>query len=204
VIALPKLLPIAGLAVITGCVVRAPTVSSARAIAPAQRLYSANCAVSTGQWSAAETPATIDALRLGPASFNRLSPRAGILRPPTVLLPSPKKGDPLYHVVSFFNISARARRGITVRVLEGTARVAILFDGYARWRALVSGRLPLNKAPTSVRFPLCVDQQTRKPLVTQYGVSFLMRRPGCFVLQIRATGRRQRYRARLRVLVPHC
>jgi hypothetical protein len=203
-IALPKLVAV-GLAVITGCVIRAPAVSSASAIAsPVQLLYSAKCAVSTGQWPAAEAPATIDALKLGPASFNRLSPRGGILRPPTVLLPAPKKGDPLYHVVSFFNISARAGRGITVRVLKGTEPVAILFDGYARWRALVSGRLPLNKAPTFVRFPLCVDQQTRKPLVTQYGISFLMRRPGCFVVQVQATGQQQRYRARLRVLVPHC
>jgi hypothetical protein len=121
-----------------------------------------------------------------------------------VLLPRPKRGDPLYHVVSFFNISARARHGVTVRVLQRTERVAILFDGYARWRALVSGRLPLNKAPTSVRFPLCVDPQTRKPLITQYGISFLMRQPGCFVLQVQATGQQQRYRAKLRVLVPHC
>jgi hypothetical protein len=204
-IAAPKLVGVAGLAVLTGCVVRAPTIGSVRAFAsPVQRLYSANCAVSTGQWSAGEVPATIDALKLGPASFNRLSPRTGVLRPPTVLLPARKKGDPLYHVVSFFNISARARRGITLRVLGGTEPVAILFDGYARWRALVSGRLPLNKAPTSVRFPLCVDRQTRKPLVTQYGISFLMRRPGCFVLQVQATGQQRRYRARLRVLVPHC
>ena len=121
-----------------------------------------------------------------------------------MLLPAPKKGDPLYHVVSFFDISVRARHGVAVRVLGGTEPVAILFDGYARWRALVSGRLPLSKAPTSVRFPLCVDRQTRKPLVTQYGVTFLMRRPGCFVVQVQATGLERRYRARLRVLVPHC
>jgi hypothetical protein len=195
--ALPKLVAV-GLAVITSGVIRAPAASSV------QRLYSASCAVSTGQWPAAEAPRTIDALKLGPASFNRLSPPGGVLRPPTVLLPSPKKGDPYFHVVSFFNISARARRGITVRVLKGSERVAILFDGYARWRALVSGRLPLNKAPTFVRFPLCVDQQTRKPLVTQYGISFLMRQPGCFVIQVQATGQQRHYRARLRVLVPHC
>jgi len=121
-----------------------------------------------------------------------------------VLLPSPKHDDPLYHVVSFFNISAHARRGITVRVLGGTEPVAILFHGYARWRALVTGRMPLDKAPTSVRFPLCFDPQTREPLVTQYGISFLMRRPGCFVLQVQATGRQKRSRGRLRVLVPHC
>jgi len=169
-----------------------------------QQLYSAKCAVSTDQWSPGEAPATIAALKLGPTAFNRLSPRAGILRPPTVLLPSRKHGDPLYHVVSFFNISARARHGITLRVLRGTEPVAILFDGYARWRGLVSGRLPLSKAPTSVRFPLCVDQETGKTLVTQYGVSFLLRRPGCFVLQVQATGQQKRYRARLRVLVPHC
>ena len=204
-IAPTKLLAVAGLAVINGCVVRATAFSSATAIAsPMQHLYSAKCTVWTGQWSAAEAPATIDALKLGPAAFNRLSPRAAILRPPTVLLPSRKHGDPLYHVVSFFNISARARHGITLRVLEGTERAAILFDGYARWRELVSGRLPLIKAPTSVRFPLCPDRQTRKPLVTQYGVSFLMRRPGCFVVQVQATGQQKRYRARLRVLVPHC
>jgi hypothetical protein len=191
-----KLLAVAGLTVVTGC--------TARVTAPVQHLYSAHCAVSTGQWSAVEAPATIDALKLGPAALNGLSPRGGILRPPTVLLPSLKHGDPLYHVVSFFNISPRARRGITLRVLKGTEPVAMLFDGYPRWRALVSGRMPLNKAPTSVRFPLCVDRQTRKPLVTQYGVSFLMRRPGCFVVQVQATGLERRYRARLRVLVPHC
>gem|GEM_PF-1922642 len=203
-IAPTKLLAVAGLAVITGWVVPATAVSSATAIASPVKLYSAKCAVSTGQWSAGEAPATIDALKLGPAAFNRLSPRAGILRPPTVLLPSPKHGDPLYHVVSFFNISARARHGITLRVLKGTERAAILFDGYPRWRELVSGRIPLNKAPTSVRFPVCIDHQTRKPLVTQYGVSFLMRRPGCFVVQVQAIGLERRYRARLRVLVPHC
>lgn len=204
-IAPPKLLAVAGLAVIAGCVIRATAVSSATAIAsPAQRLYSANCAASTGQWTTADAPPTKDALRLGPASFNSLSPRAGVLRPPTVLLPAPKKDDRLYHVVSFFNISPRARRGITMHVLRGTELVAIMFDGYARWRALVSGRMPLSKAPTSVRFPLCPDRQTRKPLVTQYGVSFLMRRPGCFVLQVQATGLERRYRAKLRVLVPHC
>jgi hypothetical protein len=139
-----------------------------------------------------------------PGELDGLSPRGGIFRPPTVLLPSRKHDDPLYHVVSFFNISARARRGITLRVLGGTEPVAMLFDGYARWRALVTGRLPLIQAPTSMRFPLCVDRQTRKPLITQYGVSFLMRRPGCFVLQVQAIGQRKRYRARLRVLVPHC
>jgi hypothetical protein len=121
-----------------------------------------------------------------------------------VLLPAPKKDDPLYHVVSFFNISPRARRGITAHVLRGTEAVAIMFYGYARWRALVSGRIPLSTAPTSVRFPLCPDRQTRKPLVTQYGVSFLVRQPGCFVLQVQATGQQKRYRARLRVLVPQC
>jgi hypothetical protein len=204
-IAPTKLLAVAGLAVMTAWVVPATAVSSATAIAsPVQQLYSAKCGVSTGQWSPAEAPATIDALKLGPAAFNRLSPRAGILRPPTVLLPSRKHGDPLYHVVSFFNISASARHGITLHVVKGIQPVAILFDGYPRWRALVSGRLPLSKAPTSVRFPLCVDQQTRKPLVTQYGVSFLMRRQGCFVVQVQAIGLKQRYRARLRVLVPHC
>jgi hypothetical protein len=181
-----------------------PSVGSAKAIASPLQLYSASCAASTGRWPPAEAPATIDALRLGPASFNRLSPRTGILRPPTVLLPSRTHGDPLYHVVSFFNISARARHGMTLRVLRGTEQAAILFDGYARWRELVSGRLPLSKAPTSVRFPLCVDRQTRKPLVTQYGISFLMRRPGCFVVQVQAIGQQKRYRARLRVLGPHC
>jgi hypothetical protein len=204
-IAPSKVLAVAGLAIVVGCAVKVLSVTSTGAIAsPVQRLYSAKCAASTGQWPTAEAPPTKDALRLGPASFNGLSPRAGVLRPPTVLLPAPKKDDPLYHVVSFFNISPRARRGITVHVVRGTEPVAIMFDGYARWRALVSGRMPLSNGPTSVRFPLCPDRQTRKPLVTQYGVSFLMRRPGCFVLQVQSTGQQKRYRSRLRVLVPHC
>jgi hypothetical protein len=121
-----------------------------------------------------------------------------------VLWPAPKKDDPLYHVVSFFNISPRARRGITVHVLRGTEPVAIMFDGYARWRALVSGPYAAEQGADVREIPALPRPTDRKPLVTQYGVSFLMRRPGCFVLQVQATGQARRYRARLRVLVPHC
>jgi hypothetical protein len=165
--------------------------------------YAATCAVSTAQWPADARPRTTDALTLGPAVFNHLRARDGAsLRPPVVLRPQP--GDPLYHTVSYFNVLPRARRGVVIRLVGGVGRVAILYDGYRDSKRLTAGQLPLAKAPRSVRFPLCQDHETKNPQITQYGISFLMRRPGCFTVEVQPVGQPRRYRATLRVLASHC
>lgn len=187
---------------LVACVVAA---SSASASTKGVRTYSTSCARSTAQWPPGK-PALRGALTVGPVHFGRWGParRKRALRPPTVLLPQPNKHDVLYHVVSFFDISTAARRGVTISVIGKLGKVALLFDGYAHWVQTVSGHRPLAAAPRSVRFPLCHAPQSGRPEVTQYGITVALRKPGCFRVQVQPTGQRRRYVAKIRVLVPHC
>lgn len=168
-------------------------------------MYSENCAQSTTQWPPRGAPVLPSALTLGPVQFSLLGParRKRALRPPTVQLPL-NKHDVIYQVVSFFDISTAARRGVTISVTGNPNDVAILFDGYAHLMQTLSGHRPLAAAPQSVRYPLCHDPQSGRPQITQYGITVAMRKPGCFGLRVQPTGQQRRYVAMIRVLVAHC
>jgi hypothetical protein len=166
--------------------------------------YVESCARSTAQWPPAAPPKTFDALRLGPVAFNSLAPRRNGLRPPVVQRPD--SHEPFYRVISWFNISTSAARGVTITLIGGLGRVAIVHDGLSRvvWDGLMTRRIPLTDAPRKVRFPLCHDTETNTPQITQYGVEFLLDKPGCFTFEVQPVGQHRRYRATVRVLVSHC
>lgn len=188
---------LARLAVAGGLVACLVVASSASASPKVTRTHTESCAQSTAQWPPGKPGRQPSALTLGPVQFS-------LLRPLTVQRPLPKLHDVLYHVVSFFDISRTARRGVTISVTGDPANVAILFDGYSHLRQILSGRRPLAAAPKAVRYPLCHDPQSGRPEITQYGTTVVLRKPGCFRLQVQPTGQRRRYAATIRVLVKHC
>lgn len=166
--------------------------------------YVQSCARSTAQWQQDARPKTFDPLRVGPVVFSTLAPRPDGLRPPVVQLPDPH--DPFYRVVSWFNISTAAPHGVTISLSSGGGQVGIVQDGLSRavWNGLMTGHLSLAKAPQGVRFPLCRDTETGKRQITQYGIQFLLKKPGCFTFDVQPVGQRRRYRTTVRALVSHC
>lgn len=165
------------------------------------RPYVATCADSVYQTPASRPPETGAVLRLGPVIFNHLA--AGARHDVT----RPQRGNPFYSTGSFFNILTRAPQGVTIRLLGGAGKVAMLYKAYTPGDLsdqLRTGRLPLADAPRTVRFPLCHDPSTGAPLITQYGISFWMRKPGCFTLEVQPVDQSRRFRATVRVLVRHC
>jgi hypothetical protein len=166
--------------------------------------YVQSCARSTAQWPRDAPPKTFDPLKVGPVVFNSLAPRRNGLRSPVVQ--PPDSHDPFYKVISWFNISTSAPRGVTVTLSGELGRVGMVQDGLPRtvWDGLMTRRVPLAEAPRSVRFPLCLDTETNKPQITQYGIQFLLTKPGCFTFEVQPVGQRRRYRATVRVLVSHC
>jgi hypothetical protein len=164
----------------------ASLVCAATAARDSGRTYLATCADSVYQTPASAPPKTFAALRLGPAVFNHLGTHE-----PRVLTP-PSRKDPFYNVPSFFNILTTARRGVTIRLIGG-----------ANSDRLSAGRVGQALAARAIRFSLCRDT-TARPLITQYGISFLVRSPGCFTFEVQPVGSPRRYRATIRVRVPHC
>lgn len=166
------------------------------------RTYRATCADSVHQAPLDHAPSTVAALSLGPVAFNRLAPVGENFNPPT-------KAFRFYEVVTFFNVYPSAGSGAAVSVSSRSMGVALVYGNVvskppAFWRRLHTAHATLADGPRSVRFPVCRDPTTGKRLVTQYGLSIVLPRPGCFTIQVQPLGEKRRYRATVRVLVPRC
>ena len=174
-------------AVVVVAAATAAWVSNSAARTDTIRTYLATCADSVYQAPAAQPPSTYAALRLGPVIFNHLAARTRLdVSPPT-------DRERFYNVASFFNVFTSARRGVTIRLLGG--------DASAR---LSAGRVRAAQAARAIRFLLCRDPGTKAPLITQYGISFLLRRPGCFTVEVQPVGTSKRFRATIPFRVSHC
>jgi hypothetical protein len=161
----------------------------------------ATCHDSVYQAPPSSPPPTSDALRLGPVVFNHLAPTK------RHDINTPVSGFPYYSVASFFNVLIRARRGVTITVSNRRNEVGMIYAAYTPgdlWSRLRSGRASLADVPRRVRFPLCHDSETHAPLITQYGLSVLLPKPGCFTIEVSSVGSTKRHRATVRVLVPTC
>ena len=177
-------IPAFGIAVTAAAIATTGT-SAATHRAPLTRV--ATCSDSVYQTSAKTPPPTFAALRLGPVIFNRLAAHTRKdVSPPT-------SKERFFNVASFFNVLTSARRGVTIRLVGG--------DPSDR---LAAGHVDSAHAARAIRFPLCRDPQTHAPLITQYGISFLLRKEGCFTVEVQPVGTRRGYRATVRVGVPHC
>jgi hypothetical protein len=166
------------------------------------RTYRETCADSVYQAPRDHPPSTGSALHLGPVAFNLLAPVGENVNPPT-------KTFRFLEVVTFFNVYPSAGSGATVTVSSRSMGVALIYGGLvtkppAFWRQLHTAHATLADGPRSVRFPVCRDATTGKRLVTQYGLSIVLSRPGCFTIQVQPLGTKRRYRATVRVLVPRC
>lgn len=145
------------------------------------------CADSVYQTSASAPPPTYEALKLGPVIFNHLAAHARKdVSPPT-------SSVPFFNVASFFDVLTSARRGVTIRLLHGD-----------RADRLAAGRIGARQAARAIRFPLCRDPETHTPQITQYGISLLLRKQGCFTVEVQPVGSRHRYRARISAGVSRC
>jgi hypothetical protein len=149
--------------------------------------YAATCSDSIYQTPANEPPPTFEALMLGPVVFNHLAAHAR----KDVTLPTNK--EPFFNVASFFNVLTSARRGVTIRLVGGNSS-----------DRLTAGHVGSAHAARAIRFPLCHDREASTPLITQYGISFLLRKRGCFTVEVQPVGTTRRYRATIPVAVPHC
>jgi hypothetical protein len=160
---------------------------SAAAAPGVARTRSVSCSDSVYQTPPNAPPGTIAALRLGPVVFNHLSAhsRKDVLPPTTKV--------PFYSVASFMNVLTSARHGVTIRLIGG--------DPADRLSPGLVG--PAQRA-RAIRFALCRDPETKKPLITQYGISFLLRTPGCFTVEVQAVGTSHRYHATIPVRAGHC
>ncbi len=166
------------------------------------RTYLATCADSVYQAPRDHPPTTSAALHLGPVTFNLLAPVGENINPPT-------KKFRFLEVVTYFNVYPSAGSGATVTVSNRSMGVALIYGNIvtkppAFWRQLQTPHATLADGPRSVRFPVCRDATTGKRLVTQYGLSIVLPRPGCFTIQVQALGKKRRHRATVRVLVPRC
>ena len=166
------------------------------------RTYLATCADSVYQAAPGYPPSTRAALHLGPVAFNLLAPVGKNYNPPT-------KTFRFYQVVTYFNVHPSAASGATVTVSSRSLGIALVYGNRvtkppAFWRQLHATHATLAGGPRSVRFPVCRDPTTGKPLITQYGLSIFLPRPGCFTVQVQPLGTKRRYRATVRFLVPRC
>jgi hypothetical protein len=149
--------------------------------------YAATCSDSVYQAPASMPPPTFSALRLGPVVFNHLAIRARKdVSPPTSTVR-------FFSVASFFNVLTSARRGVTIRIVGGDAS-----------DRLAAGHVDPALAARAIRFPLCHDTEAGTLLITQYGISFLLRKRGCFTVEVQPVGTTRRYRATIPVGVLHC
>jgi hypothetical protein len=149
--------------------------------------HAVTCADSVYQTSASKPPQTYEALKLGPVTFNHLAAHAHKdVSPPTSTVA-------FFNVASFLNVLTSARHGVTIRLLHGD-----------RADRLTAGRIGPRQAARAIRFPLCRDPETHGPQITQYGISFLLRKKGCFTVEVQLVGSQHRYRARIPVGVSRC
>jgi hypothetical protein len=176
--------PAFGIAVTAAAIAAAGT-SAAVNRTPTTRTVA--CADSVYQTSASTPPQTYEALKLGPVTFNHLAVHARKdVSPPT-------RTVPYFNVASFFNVLTSARRGVTIRLLQT--------DPADR---LTAGRIVPREAARAIRFPLCRDPETHTAQITQYGISFLLRKKDCFTVEVQPVGSPHRYRARIPVGVSRC
>lgn len=176
--------PALGIAVTVAAIAAAGT-SAAIDRTPTTRAVT--CADSVYQTSPSTPPQTYEALKLGPVTFNHLAAHArkDVSAPTSIVH--------FFNVASFFNVLTSARRGVTIRLLRS--------DPADR---LTAGRVGARQAARAIRFPLCRDPETHMPQITQYGISFLLRKKGCFTVEVQAVGSLHRYRSRVPVGVSHC
>jgi hypothetical protein len=161
--------------------------SAGASTAGRQRTFVLRCADAVYETPPAQPPKTYGALRLGPVVFNHLA--AGARKD----VSPPSGGSRFYNVASFFNVLTSARRGVTIRLVGG--------DPTDR---LVAGRIGASRAARVIRFPVCRDAATKALLITQYGLSFLLRSPQCMTVEVRAVGSARRYRATVPIRASHC
>jgi hypothetical protein len=149
--------------------------------------YAVKCSDSVYQTPVSAPPPTYEALKLGPVVFNHLAAHTR-----KDVSPHTSK-ERFFNVASFFNVLTSARRGVTIRLVGGNPS-----------DRLAAGHVESAREARAIRFPLCRDPQTHTPLITQYGISFLLRKQGCFTVEVQSVGTQRRYRATVRVGVPHC
>jgi hypothetical protein len=151
----------------------------------------ASCSDAIYTSTANAPPKPVRAIRIGPAVFNSLArlttPRG---------LDKPTKALPFYSVKSPLTILARARRGVTIKILAGKGDAALVYD--RRWlQRLASWHYPFSQVPASVRLPLCRDASTRQPLNTQFAGGFLLRKPTCVTIEVQSIGESKKRRAKI-------
>jgi hypothetical protein len=173
-----------------GIAVTAAAIAAAGTSAAVNRTpatHAVSCADSVYQTSASTPPQTYEALKLGPVTFNHLAVHARKdVSPPTSTVP-------FFNVASFFNVLTSARRGVTIRLLHGDPA-----------NRLAAGRIGPWQAARAIRFPLCRDPEIHTLQITQYGISFLLRKQGCFTVEVQPIGSLHRYRARISVGLSRC
>ena len=165
------------------------------------RTYVATCSDSVYQAPPSRPPPTHAAVRLGPVILSDLAPARQVYRP--------RKGFPYYQVSSFFNVFTTAPRGVTVSVASRTGQLALIYGNVVTkpmnfLARLKNGTATLASGAHTVRFPLCHDPTSNARLITQYGLSVFLPKPGCFSIRVQPVGAQRRYTATVRVLVPRC
>lgn len=177
-------LPVLGVAIIAAAVAAAGTSAATHRTQPT---YAVKCSDSVYQTPVSAPPQTYEALKLGPVVFNHLAAHARKdVSPPT-------SKERFFNVASFFNVLTSARRGVTIRLVGGNLS-----------NRLAAGHVNSAQAARAIRFPLCRDPEAGTPLITQYGISFLLRKQGCVTVEVQPVGTTRHYRATIPVGVPRC
>jgi hypothetical protein len=148
-----------------------------------ERSYVATCADAVYKTPVTQPPPSDFVLRLGPVVFNDLAPRAQAVTPPATQ-------DGFFNVASFINVMPSAAHGVTIRLVGGDAA-----------DRLSAGRV---RGARAIRFAVCRDPETNARLISQYGLSILMRKPTCFTVEVQPVGSTRRYRATVAVRALHC
>lgn len=163
------------------------------------RPVTASCSEAVYTTPASAPPKPVLAVRIGPAVFNslaNLTTQRGLDKPSNAL--------PFYTAKSPLTILASAQRGVIITLTHGERSAALLYSREWLQRLASRWHYRFSDVPRTVRLPLCRDPQTKLPLNTQYAGGFLLRKPGCITIQVRAIGERTAHRATLPVGVRRC
>jgi hypothetical protein len=141
----------------------------------------------------------VRAVTIGAAVFNSLAHLTTRRQ-----LDKPTKALPFYTVKSPLTVLIRSRRGVVISLVQGEEDVALLYTRDWLRRLARPWRYEFAEAPRSVRLPLCRDVESKRLSTTQYAGGFLLRKPRCVTVDVRAIGDARSHRGIVPIGVPRC